>query len=548
MRERIGEEGKPRLSLAPVLMGVAILISTLSTEALAATVGTTKAPSALVEVAPPELRTPEMMKAAESQLGAIQKRDIPFRPTISPSAYEAEKHETQLTRRSPISKLDALRALGQPMPAAAPLAPPTKAVLLYGGSTQRGGGGSYPPDTHGAVGLTQFVQVVNSLITVRKKSDNSVQLSASLGAFFGSSQFLFDPRAVYDSTWNRWVVVATRFPISGANPQFFLAVSTSSDATGSWYIYLPTYSGGGLALGDFFDYPQLGMDQDAIFVTSNIFTASDAFKFAAMTPIAKARVYNGLSFFVPIFTSLAATLAPPVVLDQDARSYFVAANTSPNLALYRGENLSNPSQATLTLQGNVAVGAYSAPPNARQPGTTQLLDSLDGRFLNASTQMGSSLWNVHTIALGTFPAPKFYQINTANTSLVQSGFFFESVTSDDWNASIAVNSQGEAFVTWNSTDVLGTGTQHQARIRYSGRQPSDPLGSIPAGSTLSNSSVALVGNAESSTVQRWGDYSAVSIDPQSYTGCAAGRRFWLSNERIQDANTWGSRIGRAGFC
>ena len=51
---------------------------------------------------------------------------------------------------------------------------------------------------------------------------------------------------------------------------------------------------------------------------------------------------------------------------------------------------------------------------------------------------------------------------------------------------------------------------------------------------------------------RWGDYSAVTLDPTAYsiTGgtCDAGRRAWIVNEKIDSQTIWGSRIGRIGFC
>jgi hypothetical protein len=83
-------------------------------------------------------------------------------------------------------------------------------------------------------------------------------------------------------------------------------------------------------------------------------------------------------------------------------------------------------------------------------------------------------------------------------------------------------------------------------MRISGRQPADALGVIGAGSAVATSGVALTGNG--GAVQRWGDYSAVSLDPQAAAGCVANRRAWATNELISNAFTWTSRITRIGFC
>src|SRR5262245_30657413 len=64
-----------------------------------------------------------------------------------------------------------------------------------------------------------------------------------------------------DSTWNRWIVTADAFAESSTVQRFFIAVSTTADPTGSFFIYNLNVT---FFVNDFFDFPQLGMDQDAI--------------------------------------------------------------------------------------------------------------------------------------------------------------------------------------------------------------------------------------------------------------------------------------------
>jgi hypothetical protein len=161
-----------------------------------------------------------------------------------------------------------------------------------------------------------------------------------------------------------------------------------------------------------------------------------------------------------------------------------------------------------------------------------VLDTLDGRFVNASTQTGDFLWQVHTINLVGYAAPKFYQINTATTSLVRSAFFFGTSTSYDFNASIAANGSNDIFVTWSMTDpARGT----NAQVRFSGFDHNDGssynLGSGTAAFTSPNPYGGF----------RWGDYSAVTVDPVN------PRRAWLVNEAVQASRDWGSRIVGIGF-
>lgn len=499
-------------------------------------------PTATLTVEPAERRSvanmPEAgldLMAGETQLPPRRLSDLP------PSVYKAMKEQAALGPEGSKGPL-----------ASGPLAPPTLRTFNFEGVNQTLACACAPPDPHGAIGRTHFVQVTNSHLDIYTLSSPPVKVkSVTLNTFFGETNFLFDPRAVYDPIWNRWIIVATRSSTSAADPvrKFRLAVSTTSNPTGSFFLYTVNFAGGGTGIGDFWDYPQLGFDQDAVLITGNIFTFAGAFRTTAMMPIAKARLYNGLGFGVPLFTTgLVPTLAPPIVQDQNANAYFIAANNGSQLHLYRGTNLSNPTNATMVLQALVPVPAYSAPPDAPQPGTAVLLDTLDRRFVNASSQVGDSLWNVHTIRLGGFAAPKFYQVDTEGAganSIKQQGFFFASPTSHDFNASIAANASGEAFVTYSATDPA---RGLNAQVRFSGRQPADPLGVIGAGAVLFQSTTFYQMFGQTSGTARWGDYSAVSLDPNASGTCAANRRAWITNQKTNARTTWGTRIGRIGFC
>jgi len=503
-------------------------------------------PSAIVQVGAAQLRTPEDMEKAEAILGPVIVQDIPFMPTMDPEDYILAKAKAEANVDAENGgRIDSAKSED-----IISLAPPTLKTVNRDGNNQVSGGGAYPPDTHGAAGHTQYVQIVNCRVSVYTKTGTFVK-STALNAFFGSTEFVFDPTVVYDSTWKRWVMLASRRSASATDTvrRFFLAVSTTQDAAGSYWIYQPGFGGGPFNDGDWFDYPKLGMNQDAVLITSNVFdTPAGGYKFAVMLPIAKARVYNGLGFGVPIFTGLLGTLVPPIVLDQNKDAYFVAANNHTHLHLYRGNNLSNAYEATLVLQSAIDVTDYAAPPNAPQVGTAQKLDTLDGRFETASTQYSDSLWNVHTIYMTPgYATPKFYQIDIEGTganTIKQQGVFYEGSYSHDFNASITANTSGYAFVTWNSTDAVNptTASRHNARIRYSGRASGDAAGFISAGYSLVTSSTYLSGNPSSTSgVQRWGDYSYVSLDPSSFYYA------WISNEKINYTNQWGSQIARIGF-
>jgi hypothetical protein len=185
------------------------------------------------------------------------------------------------------------------------------------------------------------------------------------------------------------------------------------------------------------------------------------------------------------------------------------------------------------------------------------------RFVNASTQLGDSLWNIHTIARDGRARPVFYEIGTegaGRNTVKKSGTLAATAVASllplsfDFNASIAANDFGDVFVTWSSTQPsvpLFAINCSDAQVLASGFQPTDavvPSLPITPNILLFTSTVALTGgNTDSNnpSLERWGDYSAVALDPESSATC---RQAWIVNETIFNANTWGSRIARIGFC
>ncbi len=159
----------------------------------------------------------------------------PFRPTIPPSEHEAAKQAAAEMLKAVTTDTTAPTRSGdtQAEAAAAVLAPPSTVVLSIDGVDQATACGTCrPPDTHGAVGDTHFVEVTNSHVDIYSKTGVSVQ-SISLNSFFNyTNQFLFDPRVVYDSVWRRWIITADAFQESATVQLLFIGVSLTSDPTG----------------------------------------------------------------------------------------------------------------------------------------------------------------------------------------------------------------------------------------------------------------------------------------------------------------------------
>jgi len=172
-------------------------------------------------------------------------------------------------------------------PVAAPLAGPLTGVTVLnnfdGQSAQDNrnlfGFAFVPPDTNGAVGDTQFVQMVNVTIAVYDKSTGALQLGpAAIHALwtgfgglceFGGGTPTFadggDPVVLYDQLARRWLVSQLQYNTTFTQTAQCVAVSTSSDATGSYNRY--EYDFG----SNFPDYPKFSVWPDAYYNTINVF-------------------------------------------------------------------------------------------------------------------------------------------------------------------------------------------------------------------------------------------------------------------------------------
>jgi len=521
-----------------------VMILTLALLGLAgSSVAAPQAPAAQIEatqqikVTSAEVRTAEQMAAA----AALQPAAPPLPPRPKPflSRLDATDYR-ELKAKAAASPGRRTAAAPQ---TAAPQTPITGTVNFAGVNAATAG--YYPPDTHGAVGRDYFAEVTNTHLDIYQKSaPQTLVRSISTEAWLGAAPGYFShPRMIYDPVYNRWIFLVTqwRTPSDPTHQYLYLAVSLTSDPTGSFYLYQIEVSDYSVSGNTQWDYPQLGLDRNAIIITGDFFNLNTGRVVdSRMFSVAKSLAYNGQAFTSPLFTGLDGTLAPPIVLDENPYSFLAVADwyTYNNyVTLYA--LLGSGTSAPVLFTNYIPVPTFWLPPYAIQPGTNQMLDTLDCRFENASTQVGNSLFQVHTVDYRGLATPRFYEFDTLNNRVIQSGIFYGSATSNDFNASIAANRFKDVFVTWSSTD---NPNNVNAQVRVGGRLHTDPPGVISNGSPLYSSATFLTG--EPSTwdpfVQRWGDYSAVSLDPADPSGATA----WIVNEYVLTNNLWGSRIGR----
>ncbi len=402
-----------------------------------------------------------------------------------------------------------------------------------------------PPDTNGAAGATQFVQWVNLSFAVFDKTNGNVLLGPSAGntlwAGFGGTCETSndgDPIAQYDKAAGRWVLAQ---PVFSSPYMYCIAVSTTSDATG-------TYNRYAFSMPNFPDYPKLGVWPDGYYASFNMFSGNSfvgaracAFNRAAMLSGAAATMvcFQQASSVASLLPSdLDGATAPPV---GSPNFYLNFGSNSLNLFRFHVD-FTNTANSTFTGPINIPVAAFteacSGGTCVPQPSTKQKLDSLADRLmyrLAYRNRSGTeSLVANHSIFVSgsrhsQVDGVRWYEIRTPNATptLFQQGTFSPDSTSR-WMGSIATDKVGNIAVGYSAS----SGSVFPA-IRFTGRVPTDPLGTLEGESSIQTGAGSQLAN-----LSRWGDYSSMSIDPVD--DCT----FWYTSEYLMNSGTfnWSTRI------
>ncbi|MFZ0544170.1 MAG: hypothetical protein WAM60_01945 [Candidatus Promineifilaceae bacterium] len=421
--------------------------------------------------------------------------------------------------------------------------------------------GCLPPDPNGAVGPNHYVEMVNEHYAIYDKTGSVVQGPAPINTIwsgFGGpceNDNDGDPVAIYDHLADRWVL--SQFAVTtGAHE--CIAVSTSPDPTG-------TYNRYAFNIGGFPDYPKLGLWSDSYLATYRNFGAvfdmqAAAYNRAKMLtgdPSAEAVLFSMSAAFDPLGIDgyLPASLdgpAPPAGTDAPFMGLLPDENGFPNDALGLFEldiDWNNPGAATLNgpailpvepFAHNMCAGDRNCIP---QPGTAQGLDAIADRILHRLAYRDFGFYQtmvaVHTVNAGTQANEKagerWYELRNSGSGW---GVFQQGTYAPDdnhrWMGSIAMDGAGNIGLGFSiSSDTI------YPSIRYTGRLVTDPLGTMGQG----EEEIIAGTGVQQHTAARWGDYSAMSVDPVD--DCT----FWYVNEYIQTTGSapWQTHVGAFTF-
>jgi hypothetical protein len=395
-----------------------------------------------------------------------------------------------------------------------------------------GANGYIPPDPNIAVGKAYIVQMVNSEIAVFNKSGTLLSgptalssLWTGLGGACASSN-AGDPIVQYDNLADRWLV--SELGSSGSAPYSeCIAVSQTNDPRGAYYLYSYDF---GSSLND---YPKFGVwptaTNSAYLATYNMFANAQTFTGAQLCAYDRNAMLAGASAAAALCSTVANDgnflpsdldgATPPA---DGTPGLFLNFETGSSLRLYQLSPDFTALTGTLSQPIDIAVAPFTQACNGgvciAQP-NSQKLDSLGDRLMyrlayRVFTDHASMVVN-HSVAAGSSVGVRWYELQAPTAgqfSLYQQGTFAPD-SAYRWMGSAAMDGAGNIAIGYSKSS-----SSVYPAIGITSRTPAMALG------TMGTETILQAGAGAQTTYNRWGDYTALRIDPSDDT------TFWYTNE------------------
>jgi hypothetical protein len=443
-------------------------------------------------------------------------------------------------------------------------------------------GAGWPPDINGDVGPNHYVEAVNDAWAIYSKTgtllasftENSLWAGSGAGQCDGHN--FGDPIVVYDRISDRWILSNFAFSLSGGNPvsPYYqcLAVSKSGDpVSGGYWLYAIRMDPGGAGLppvGTLNDYGKFGTWIDCLYFSANGFNPS--YNGGIVALFSRADMYAGGTLtwslgFIPfpgndVFAMLPSNISGPAVAlpPPGTPNYYVSESVFDFKYEVRkvtaGANCGTGStigSSTEVAQGAYAFNGGNIVPQPSPATSSNNLDSLIDRLMQKAQyrKVGAneSIWVAHSVQsdASSTVRPQWAQLNvsggTVATTPVQEQIYAPDATIHRWMPSIAADKMGNVALGYSTSN-----TSIFPSIAYSGRLAGDPLNQLPQSEvTMTTGGGSQVNNCGGSACHRWGDYTAMAVDPD---GCT----FWYTNEYYDNqtsgtSGNWHTRIGSFKF-
>lgn len=430
-----------------------------------------------------------------------------------------------------------------------------------------------PPDTTGDVGPGYFLQATNqsvSTVAFIKKSTGAFTTKTlqSLATSSPCSKGYCDPVVIYDRAADRWIL--SELPSTTGDVCVY--VSTSGDPLGTYQAYTFVVESSGTDYPKYGVWPQNGNGGSYLLGVN----ASSKSGYWDLFALDRAKMLAGQpatfqKFQVPYLANAGFQL----VLPSHMEGSVPPPNGEPAIFArpHDDENADSPAGNTpnydwidlfaLTVDWTTPANSHLdtlAPPHISdydmtlcgmgntwncmpQPGTTQKIDPIREplHFPLHYRNLGD-----YQSLVGTFvedvdgtdhAALRWFELRKPESggswSLYQEGVLGGEAGIHRSVGSISMDGMGNIAIGYTRT---GASTPYYPSIKYSGRQLSDALGTMPSYDlNIVDGSYSKTGD------ERWGDYSGMAVDPSD--DCT----FWFTTEYMTSNSTCGTKVAAFQF-
>ncbi len=400
--------------------------------------------------------------------------------------------------------------------------------------------GCSPPDTIGDVGPNHYVQMVNATkFSIFDKTGNLLTGPTDLNDLWTSGGCSTsdngDPIVVYDGLADRWLLAQ----FSNGNG-VCVAISQTADPTGAYYGYEFTTP-------SFPDYFKISVWPDAYYMSANESTYSalalNRTPMLSGLPATTVRFAGQTNLLLP--ADVDGSTPPPA--NTPGIFYTFKDNSfhggADRLEIFELDvDWVTPGNSTFTLAQTLNITAYTYTvcgffnfDCVPQAGTSQRVDAVSEwpmwrlayrNFGSYETMLANFAIDVGADRSGI----RWYELHRSGGtwSIYQEGTHAPNDGLHRFMGSMAMDGSGNIALAYS----VSSSSQFPS-IRYATRLASDPLG------TLQEEAVLFAGSGSQTASSRWGDYSALSIDP------ADDCTFWATNEYYpsNSSNHWNTRVG-----
>jgi hypothetical protein len=407
---------------------------------------------------------------------------------------------------------------------------------------------SIPSEPQPAVGSNHIFILGNVSVKIADKSGTTLS-SVLQTAFFNipsAEGAGFDAKCFYDYRRGRFLALCeTNYYSSSAGRYinyYYLAISATSDAMGTWYIYkFDMTKNGATQTSNWSDFPGLGISDDKLVMSGQQYNTSGNYQYQKLRVIDRALAYSGSSLSYGDFVSWSGNqfvTKPGRNMSSGNDIYLLATKYNGGTTVEFRKITGTPASPVLSTATNITVSAYGASlssvPGGSSANTVNTGDCRTPDFfvrnnvLNIAFHMGANIG-------GSVTAIRFLRIQVNPMSLLTDETYGAAGTYY-YYPMVCMDSVGSMFMGFGRSSVSDYPSSY-----VTGKRRND--------ASIQSSVLAKSGSAVYSPpfggYYRWGDYTGIDMD-ESATN-PGGSFAWYVGQYTKTATIFGTWISQLSF-